>query len=148
MFIGPWCAFLERGGRRPYRFVPTTSQFLPPKIVSLAGAESLARLSGSSLDEGQDIRNLHLPEVAAAPSNFVADLPRIAECRGPRSETTKLSSFSLFYDGRSRTALTRYRNCFSRLAFVNESSEESCLPKRNNQLHLAKIYQNNLSDFS
>lgn len=75
-----------------------------------ATADSLLRLSGSSLDEGQDIRNLHLPEVAAAPSNFVPDLPRIAECRSPRSET--VSSFSLFYDGRSRMALTRYRNCF------------------------------------
>lgn len=86
----------------------------PPKIVGLAGAtaDSLPRLSGSSLDEGQDIRNLHLPEVAAAPSNFVPDLPRIAECRSPRSETVRLSSFSLFYDGRSRMALTRYRNCF------------------------------------
>lgn len=86
----------------------------PPKIVGLAGAttDSLRRLSGSSLDEGQDIRNLHLPEVAAAPSNFVPDLPRIAECRSPRSETVRLSSFSLFYDGRSRMALTRYRNCF------------------------------------
>jgi len=41
--------------------------------------DSLPRLSGSSLDEGQDIRNLHLPEVAAAPSNFIPDLPRIAE---------------------------------------------------------------------
>lgn len=105
---------------------------VPPKIVSLAGAaaDSLPRHSGSSLDEGQDIRNLHLPEVAAAPSNFVADLPRIAECRSPRSETTKLSSFSLFYDGRLRTALTRYRNCFSRLAFVfNKSNEEGCLLK-------------------
>ncbi|KYN13327.1 hypothetical protein ALC57_14340, partial [Trachymyrmex cornetzi] len=53
----------------------------PPKIVGLAGAmvDSLPRLSGSSLDEGQDIRNLHLPEVAAAPSNFVLDLPRIAD---------------------------------------------------------------------
>lgn len=119
MFIRPWCAFLERRGRRPYRFVQTSSQFLsrraePPKIVSLAGAaaDSLPRHSGSSLDEGQDIRNLHLPEVAAAPSNFVPDLPRNVECRSPRSETTKLSSFSLFYDGRSRMALTRYRNCF------------------------------------
>jgi len=86
----------------------------PPKIVGLAGAiaDSLPRFSGSSLDEGQDIRNLHLPEVAAAPSNFVLDLPRIAECRSPRSETVRLSSFSLFYDGRSRMALTRYRNCF------------------------------------
>ncbi|KYM75793.1 hypothetical protein ALC53_13857 [Atta colombica] len=53
----------------------------PPKIVGLAGAiaDSLPRFSGSSLDEGQDIRNLHLPEVAAAPSNFVLDLPRIAD---------------------------------------------------------------------
>lgn len=54
-----------------------------PKIVDLVAraSDSFARLSGSSLDEGQDIRNLHLLEVAAAPSNFVADLPRIVECR-------------------------------------------------------------------
>lgn len=64
----------------------------PPKIVDLAASASVRaretereseRFPGSSLDEGQDIRNLHLLEVAAAPSNFVADLPRIAECRAP-----------------------------------------------------------------
>ncbi|KYN36589.1 hypothetical protein ALC56_09076 [Trachymyrmex septentrionalis] len=62
-----------------------------PMFHLLFIADSLPRLSGSSLDEGQDIRNLHLPEVAAAPSNFVLDLPRIAECRSPRSETVRLS---------------------------------------------------------
>lgn len=114
-FIRGWYAILE------LRVLPFHSKKFavsrpaePPKIVGLAGAttDSLRRLSGSSLDEGQDIRNLHLPEVVAAPSNFVPDLPRIAECRSPRSETVRLSSFSLFYDGRSRMALTRYRNCF------------------------------------
>ncbi|EZA47196.1 hypothetical protein X777_16458 [Ooceraea biroi] len=64
--------------------------------------DSLPRISGSSLDEGQDIRNLHLPEVAAAPSDFVADLPRIAECWSLRSETTRLSRGSSLLKAKKR----------------------------------------------
>ena len=95
-------------------------RYSPPRYFS----RSLA--AGSSLDEGQDTRNLHLPEVVARHLRIsLADLPRIDETESialvllrsnNEHEHRCLSGFSLFYDRPSRISLTRWScdNCTSR----------------------------------
>jgi len=118
--IRPWCAFLKLRERRSCRFIRRSSRSFSTDRATkdrrgLAAASGRFLASALGLLPWRRSRHTKSPFARGRSGTFEfrgGPSEKHAECRSPRSETTRLSSFSLFYDGRSRMALTRYRNCF------------------------------------